>query len=355
MNVSRTIIDNWMLELVSNLFRREIRYRGRIRRASFDEVIWSAGYVENGRYRSSKYLTLNTANEELIALFELLDLLVVNDELIYDVRWSSSWRRSLALTSVSPLLKSITLSSRITAELHNKEVLLFIPGSERYYYEPLISEGSLYYLNLARLLGLYYWPSPYRARYLQEFSSRVGLGFIRNLNKYVDNNLKEIAEQVSVPLSSAASTWRFPGFGSTVLANCDTRESIFPTVMQLRESRECTAFRVWLREMDVALERGDIQTISQEIRELEGVLEDVLQGLGIKNKESEKIELQIGLSPSITMTVGLVEAIVEHFKPKPLHIVFFRNHLSRVLSNANLMSHARRLFPKLSKEIDLQN
>lgn len=58
-------------------------------------------------------------------------------------------------------------------------------------------------------------------------------------------------------------------------------------------------------------------------------MHSVRSGLKLNAKSETKIELQLGLSPSIKLSSELPASLLKRFRPKPYHIVFLRNYYVR--------------------------
>jgi hypothetical protein len=334
--MTRSMIDNWLLELVDLLMDRRLQPPSRRLRVAKDR-----------NHRSDHHLRSWTsiAKDALVALFQLLDLVVLNDELIYDVKWAHTWNQSERLSPIAPLLRPIKIGIGTRRKLAGDWDVDIPPDSPA-----IVRDGALYYLNLSRLLGVYYWPSPKRAEYLKaHMYSEIGSGFLTVLREYVDSNLREMLCEALAPLDLPEPYLDFPGFGSSILANCDTRESILETAMEFRGSKECQAFRGWLKEMDSALQLGNLAVIARNIRDVKDVLGMIQADTGLQEKApSDKIEFEIGLSPTLAISLESAKSLFHQFRRRPYHIAFLRCHFTRVLKNTNLSIQAIRLFPELT-------
>lgn len=139
----------------------------------------------------------------------------------------------------------------------------------------------------------------------------------------------------------------FPGFGSTILLDCDSRDQILPTAMEYRQTKPCIAFREWAKEMNSYLRDGNITQIALGVNELEGVIHDIRAELKLFSKQEKRVHLEIGLSPSVTFDTKLFDQIIAPIKYRKFHLVFIRSHLDRVFKNAKLYRNIKRLFPEL--------
>jgi hypothetical protein len=321
-NVTKALIDNWSLELSCELLDRN--------------------YNKN----QSAYVDDSPKPVNLVALFQLLDLIVTTDELIFDRNWAFGWESSPSLNPILPMLSELEFSPHhniLVSETPDDISLLDIPDKNQ---QP-VRVGALYYLKLAKTLGVYYWPSPQRAEFLSNYKfSKPKDGFVKVLESYVDNQMQEMIREIYAELDLGESSLDFPGFGSTILANCDSRESILPNAMQFRETKECRNFREWLQKMDTALSVGNVKTIALGLKDLKEIIKSIRAELHLDDTPDEKAELQIGISPTLTLDTRLLNSIVNPLKPKKYHMVFLRNHLMQVLTG-NIWNNTARLFPEL--------
>jgi hypothetical protein len=275
-------------------------------------------------------------------LMQFLDLLAIGDELIYDEAWAHVWKRGFEIKE--PLLVSIRIGNETRKhlpELAREDIVK--DGDET---PEVISQGTRYYLALSQFLGVYYWPTPERAEYLASHTfTPVNPTFSVAVNDFVDRNLKELADQLKDFLPRVGVPISFPGFGSAILANCAKPGDILPTVLEFRRTKECMAFRAWLSQMDQALEKGDLTALAQSMAETQELITSVKRGLGLMVNSAAKADLQIGLSPSITLDRQTLDSIRKGLMPKKLHITFLRQHFATVLRQANTWHTLQRLFP----------
>jgi len=326
---SRVIIDNWLLEIISRLFDPE-------RESSF------LHHVQLYQHRNNKLFSVEQMRvEEFHVLFQLLDLVVTHDEIIYDFTLAHGWNSDRLFKPVHSLLRAVHLKT-LMREPTPYPYYAHIDNFTADVNAPLVHQRAIYYLELSRLLGVYYWPSPRRAEFLSQYSfSPIEGTFISVLKNYIDENLKKSLNE-ALPLPNFGESLNFPGFGASIILSCDSKEGLFATAMQFRETKECKAFRLWLKDMDVLLETGDIKAIARNFKELREVISMIRRELGLSEKH-EQVELQIGLSPSLTLGTQAIESVINSIKPKPYHIIFLRKNLSHVLSESALYK-AKQLF-----------
>ena len=105
--------------------------------------------------------------------------------------------------------------------------------------------------------------------YAQE---RFGRNITRRSKKIGD---KTYADEVLPVLGRSSKRLYLPGFGSSILAECDRPHSVLPTAIDYRNSREARAFRSWIGEMSNALADGDIHTIAMGLRDVRDVARSV--------------------------------------------------------------------------------
>lgn len=338
--INRILVDNWLLSHVSRLlgpgFSDTDKYE-----LKDDPYPYLVKVPKPSIFSKKKKSWPITVTRSMIALMQFLDLLAIGDELIYDDAFSYAWKTRLEIK------ESLLVSVRIGDETkkHLPELIKEGKQEDDDKTPEVISEGTRYYSSLAQFLGIYYWPTPERAEYLatHKFFSVTPV-FSVAVNEFVDQNLKGIADLVRDFLPGIESPISFPGFGSAVLANCAKSDDILPTILEFRKTRECVAFRAWLSQMDHALEKGDLTALAHSMTDLKEVVASVERGLGIKNP-TLKVDMQIGLSPSITLDTQTLDSIRKGLTPKKLHITFLRRHFVNVLQQANTWHTLQRLFP----------
>ena len=377
-NTSKALIDNWSLELAAQLicgdklFTRESIYGLKREFSTFFPALKSVdpfavhSYLDLGwRGRLDKLwetaISSGSSNfdrkqveecREIIesglrfqmvtALSQLLDLMVMYDGLIVDLEFSIAWERHSSMQPITPIISKVRLGNE------TKKALTDSQGFEARESDlPVISQGALYYLGLSRLLGVDYWPSPERSVFIRERLFDNQPGFVKSLNMVVDEQILDLIKQTAAFTHNSESGLLFPGFGATILVNCDTRSAILETAFEFRNTKECLAFRSWLREMDEASSNGNIQVIAKNLHDLDLIMLDIRRGVGLENSLEKNMTLEIGLSPSLAIDTKIIKSVLGSIKPKPLHLVFLRNHFNRVLENANLWKQVWRLFPEI--------
>lgn len=351
---SRVIVDNWSLELVCQLLEGNLAYHT-VPTPKHRVAPLSARNAEP--YFQDDEVNKVLFHEKVIALLNLLDILVLNDDILYDPEWSNFWKGFDGLNPVRHLFSEIRLSAKTKDKLSkppdettswfgmtkNPRVLIV----DRKVTNDIIGGGAVYYYNLANLLGTYYWPSPRRTKFIKEnVFAKGNAEFTLVFKEFIDDQVRKTLNMTLSNIGLSEEPFLFSGIGSAILANCDSSESILVAALQFRESKESVALREWLRQLNVALETGNIAQIGRAIKDVLDSLAHAQRKLGIKTDDESKVELQIGLSPSLSFDTDFVASTVERFKPKPLHLVFLREHFNRCLTDANVVRHIDRIFFK---------
>jgi hypothetical protein len=285
--------------------------------------------------------------ETFTALSQLLDLIICNDELVYDSEMSWVWDSTETMDAISPLMKKIRLGEKTKLKL----TAMWEYSSSAY--PRIIWEGALYYLGLSQLLGVNYWPSPRRAQFLLKTFYDFRFGFVSLSKEMIDSGVQKLAREIFEKFQSTPNLW-FPGYGSTILSQCTNRHEILPIAIQFRNTKECIAFRNWLHVMNLALESGDLEQISRGLNDVQDVIDYVYKGLGIKKPLDSNIELEIGLSPSIKFDKRSITDFADWITPKPYHIVFLRRHMMEIVRNTNWQKQISRLFPEVRVRLQLK-
>lgn len=312
------LIDNWSLELSGSLLDKEIEER-------------------------SQEKILN----KIQALYNLLDVLILNENIIYNSAYSYVWKDKSSLNAIKTFSTGI-----IAIENDNKDFIIYetdepkLKNYGRYSRKvpsDIVSDGAKHYLNLASALGANYWPSPKREKYIKELNITKENNFLMMLNESVNKEIQEISLNTFKHISNPKPLL-FPTFGSRILADCKNIDSIITTALQIRDDKYTTEFRQWGTEIDSLLEQGNIVALNKEIQSISLLMKDMHNKYSIKEDKEFTAKLQIGLKPSISFDVKFMGSLIQKFLPKKNHLVFIRNHMQSSLKNTNINYQIERLF-----------
>jgi len=370
-NSSKVIVDNWTLELFAKVILGDVLLSSKERKSLVDESratrqkaedvssylghssteitstdLWLGYSKKHGQivFRNNEWRN-GIRYQMLTGLFQFLDLITIYDELVVDSEMTFVWEKYPEMQAIVPFISKVRLGSETKQRL--TESWNINPTGN---YSPIVKDGALYYSSLAQLLGLDYWPSPERTEFLQNNLYETKQGFIRKFGKRIDTTIDDLFQEIVRTYKDLDNNLLFPGFGTAILANCDSRKSVINVALEFRETKECVAFRRWLQEMSKASSDGNINFIAKNLGEVQQLISNIYRKLGIENSNLGNVELEIGISPSLKLDAKTLDTLFESIKPKALHFVFLRNHFNRVLENANLWSQAWRLFPELKLE-----
>jgi hypothetical protein len=285
---------------------------------------------------------LNSQNEGILALLNLLDLLMLHDELVYEESFAVGWKMTEALKPAESLLSGVRFQGG--QRIGNPQSYEALSGNA--ILPEVISAGALFYLEMATSLQMPYWPSPQRALFLQEHRvPPIGETFVASLRGTVDSAIEDIVRECERRLNKPMRPITFPGFGTSVLAECSSREEILRVALEMRASRAAIGFRQWLLNVQHALDSGNLSTVTRAIVDLEHVLSETRRKIGLSDWDGEREpELILGLSPSVKIGRGSLMRFMARMRRTEPHILFLRAHLARVLESANVMKHVERLF-----------
>ena len=93
--------------------------------------------------------------------------------------------------------------------------------------------------------------------------------------------------------------------------------------------------------MEKFLSSGNILDFAKGLNEFNDVVEETRNNLGLSDSRGDNIQVQLGLSPALILDKS---TFIKWLRPKPLHLVFLRQHFDRVLTNANLAPQLKRFF-----------
>jgi hypothetical protein len=314
------IVDNWSLELAGALL------------------------ADDARYKSTE------SNEELVqALFDFLDILVLNENIVYETAFSHVWEEKQSLKSIKPFTVAVTAIKKGETEILIFEGIQRNRTQHRRHFfesqEKIIADGAKFYLAIAEALGVQYWPAPKRQQYIDGLHKSPDNEFIFLLDSDIKTNISSIASQMSQQFPSIKPTI-LPGFGAKVLADCEDPKSVIPAAIQLREDPYCVAFREWCRQMDYHLETGNVVALHKSMKDVSLLFNDISKRFSVSKDDAHNsgVKLQLGLRPSVSIDGHLIGSLLGKFLPKKMHLVFLRRHIEGVLQNTNIAYHVERLF-----------
>lgn len=314
---SSALIDNWSLELSGTLLENIIEEKN------------------------------ETVLNQVQALFDLLDTIILSDNIIYNSAFAHVWKNKNSLNAIKSLLTGI-----IAVENDYNEFIVYETIEAKYkeygkltynIQEDLVEHGAKYYLDLASALGVNYWPSPKRAKYIAQQNVRKKDDFLVLLN----NNINKEIEKISLKMFESIAKMKpmiFPTFGSRVLSDCEDINSIISTAMQIRNDKYTTEFRKWGEEINSLLEQGNVIALNKEMNSISLLIRDMHKKYSIESDRQSNIKFQIGLSPSVNFEIKIVGSLLEKLMPKKRHLVFLRNHIESSLKNTNTNYQIERLF-----------
>jgi hypothetical protein len=329
-NSINAVVDNWLLTLAGDMLDPDVTER----------LTHDRGALE----------------ERTEALLHLLDVLVLHDVIFYDSEHASIWDHHPTLGQLTVTFSRIPLDTPTRRQIvdaadvqldENSQAYLartldLITKSEQTYgigdlIQQSIAHGSIFYLALANLLGANYWPAPRRARFLAESAfKQVHPTFAVLVQNSVNKELAKIVDAVLGELGYETSQLVFPGFGGAILAECSSLDSILPTALEVRASREAEAFRNWLNEMQQSLDSGSVSRIARGLTDVRSVASECEKKLGLHQETSSDVSLQIGLSPTFSFTGATIRSIFGAFRSRPLHLSFLRRHFKSCIEDIDL-------------------
>lgn len=180
MKTIQNLIDNWQLEGAASLLSVDDElltqhnmdsndYSFNIHRRVVDDSMDEKRDDLSNSESLYKYLEIlirrNTVetSELLLSLMQVLDLLILSDEILYDSIKSSGWKSKESLKPMAPLLREIRVSKE-TKQNISREMLEELPPN----IPKIVGESAIVYLGLANFLGVDYWPSSRRAEFLKK-------------------------------------------------------------------------------------------------------------------------------------------------------------------------------------------
>lgn len=376
------VFDNWSLQLACELLEFSIikDETFKIRRPSgYDTMVFDQ-YKEVG---TSPVTWSWFTSDHITSLLRLLDAIVLYDSFSHDEVRSFVWKESPVFDEISQILKPVSIPKKV---LHGFDK--FVEENKRFNIDDankyndfkfeisgedglirdLISgdpffetpdnigvvEDAIFYLTYADSIGATYWPAPKRGNYLSNtIFSQTAFTFSEDIRSMFQKNIRKATEEIAGKLYGDTyrlfemPTLNLPGFGSSVLGQCETAEDILPAVMKLRYSEGAFALREWLRKYENLISDGDVLAAADLIKGVGALVLDLERSLDCKGSYSTETQIQIGMTPSVNINSGVVSRFFRELYPKPPHMLFIKDHIKKSLKTADLSISVNRLFPGL--------
>ncbi len=282
----------------------------------------------------------------ILALLQLLDLMVLNDELLYEKQYSSAWAGLKSAQKIKDYLVPFSLNQVDRKKLVNE--FNINPNSFGNEYN-MTWFSALWYYGFSKASGLNYWPAPERSRFLKQHCFDILPNhFVGTFKGWFKDNLDFTIKESLKNIPNNLNDISFPGFGYLSICESNDKEGILNNIIEIRNSRSTKAFRKWLNELDNAQNVGNLKEIIFKFSEIQDMFNDIRKDLGLAGKDLGT-EVHIGISPGIKFKFSSIQSFFNYLKPKPLHITFLRKNIHNYFSKTDTILQLSKLFPEVKE------
>lgn len=311
--VTKALIDNWTLQNAGEL----LHWKCRGQTADELDVIASA--------EKPKYQEVSQDVVALACLCQLLQHLVLNDELIVDAAFISSWTDlpSTAALYSKKLIVGREYGSSEALWVPRREMLASqlsrcAPGIQTGHEEnkkefdqhgrpadAMLSQvlwGAAGMLARAEMSRLSYTPHPLRERLLVHSRFLGGPPNARGiLTKFIDGEQFKLYERTGT--DGIFGTLRLPPIVVEVITESATLGQLFSTAIALRN--RYAELRGWLGELQHALDGEEMREVLARRKNLQSVSANIDRLVGQSDSKGvASVQLGIDFQPKVTANVG---------------------------------------------------
>lgn len=235
---------------------------------------------------NNTYECLNTPNEEYIKLVEAI--ILWDNVFFLNNEFSDVWKTILWRFDYQNYLKPFYV------ELIDKESYMDNTNSG------VIQRRAIEYSNFCNKHNVAYLPCRERAEYLKQCNFIESYINRKDVMNFLDKTLIEYYKSLNERFGVNKIRFSFPVLFDFVAEN--TTDNFFiKTALQIREEKEVIQFRKWLSDIEEELQCGNLL----ELEKLLFYLPDVINDLTKVTSSKKKVELQLGLSPGITIPIKI--------------------------------------------------
>ncbi|QOJ31433.1 MAG: hypothetical protein HRU81_04580 [Gammaproteobacteria bacterium] len=313
--VIKALVDNWTLQNAGELLHWQCRGEC----AHELDITASA--------REPKYQDVSQDVVGLACLCQLLQHLVLNDELVVDAAFISSWTDlpSTAALHSKKLIVGREYSSSAALWVPRREILAnqlsrCAPGIQAGHDEnkkefeqrglasdAMLSQvlwGAAGMLARAEMSRLPYTPHPLRERLLMHSGFLGGPPNAREmLTKFVDSEQCKLYERTGT--DGIFGTLRLPPIVVEVISECATLGQLIPTAIALRS--RYAELRGWLGELQQGLDGEDMREVLARRKTLQSVSVNIDRLIGQSDSKGiASVQLGIDFQPKVGVNVGCV-------------------------------------------------
>lgn len=170
-------------------------------------------------------------------------------------------------------------------------------------YPPVISQGAIEYLSLARGNHINYLPCPKRAQFLQRNNIPTLLFDRSDLTESLNKEIKEFYEEINSKLGKNLIHFELPLFADYVLKTSNGFANIVDAILYLRKTKEIKLFKQWSDDLDEALAKGDILEIGYALNMVPDIVTKYREL--IESSDPSKVNVHLSLAPELSFDFPL--------------------------------------------------
>ncbi|MBR5225990.1 MAG: hypothetical protein IKV90_10060 [Clostridia bacterium] len=178
----------------------------------------------------------------------------------------------------------------------------------------IVKTGALQYSAFCNENNIAYLPCRERAEYLKGCNLAASYINRKDVMNYLDRALLEYYESLNQRFGINKIKFDFPVLFDFVAANTTDR-CYLQTALQMRNEHEVVQFRNWLSNFEQKLQQGQLRELENLLAYLPAVIEDLTK----VTPQKKTAELQISMSPSISIPISFGGS-----KNKLVHMDFLR-------------------------------
>lgn len=155
---------------------------------------------------------------------------------------------------------------------------------------------GFYYQAMAHSAGVAYMPHAWRSSLIRSQLTRPPTPFADFVMNTVSRVRNRAQDQINDTLGAAAISTEFPLIASYVISQCDSRGTLLNTAAEIRRRPKAAAFRAWIRRLENDLRHEiNLLTIREAQQELQTLIRELEQDLGLRQSEKQRVTLTLGL------------------------------------------------------------
>lgn len=259
-------------------------------------------------------------SNELIALIEAI---VLWDEIFYFDNGRTYWQKEFCNNGYSRFvdyIKPIKVEDR-SIYLANAEKKYIEHYSESY--TPVVAQGALEFLDLAKDLELSYMPFEKRAEFVKEnlLANENNLYNRNNLFSGLEKDALEYYTSLNSIINDANISIQPNILFSYISNKCASVDDLFFSALELKEHHHVKEFKKWIEEFERELLNMDLTSITKLLSYIKKLQREITE---VSGKYSFNTTASLGLSlPGPQFSIGVsLDLLKSTFLNVPANLVF---------------------------------